>query len=124
MSVATPWGHGEVETALVGDFNAANLLGVLASFWRATCHRTPRSPPWQASPRRRTHAAPGRGTAPLVVVDYAHSPDALDKVLSALKPAVAEGAASCACSAAEATATRASGRRWAASPRGAPRAWW
>jgi UDP-N-acetylmuramoyl-L-alanyl-D-glutamate--2,6-diaminopimelate ligase len=30
--------------------------------------------------------------APLVVIDYAHTPDALDKVLTSLRPAVAGGA--------------------------------
>jgi UDP-N-acetylmuramoyl-L-alanyl-D-glutamate--2,6-diaminopimelate ligase len=33
----------------------------------------------------------GSGDQPLVVIDYAHSPDALEKVLTALRPAVGEG---------------------------------
>jgi hypothetical protein len=33
----------------------------------------------------------GGGFEPLVVIDYAHSPDALEKVLTALRPAVVEG---------------------------------
>ncbi|MDQ6916704.1 MAG: UDP-N-acetylmuramoyl-L-alanyl-D-glutamate--2,6-diaminopimelate ligase [Pseudomonadota bacterium] len=92
FEVHTPWGKGEVETALVGAFNASNLLGVLGvllvsgiGFDEALGFIA------------RAEAPPGRmqrsggGYAPLVVVDYAHTPDALEKVLTALRPAVAHG---------------------------------
>jgi UDP-N-acetylmuramoyl-L-alanyl-D-glutamate--2,6-diaminopimelate ligase len=90
--VETPWGKGEVETGLVGAFNASNLLGVLGvllisgvEFEQALGFVA------------RVEAPPGRmqrsggGRAPLVVVDYAHTPDALEKVLTALRPAVVSG---------------------------------
>jgi len=92
LSVATPWGRGEVETGLVGAFNASNLLGVLgvllvsdvplAAALEALAHLEP--------PAGRMQRL-GGGEAPLVVVDYAHTPDALEKALSALRPAVRAG---------------------------------
>ena len=92
LSVATPWGRGEVETELVGAFNASNLLGVLgvllvsdvplAAALEALAHLQP--------PAGRMQRL-GGGDSPLVVVDYAHTPDALEKALSALRPAVRAG---------------------------------
>lgn len=90
--VETPWGSGEVETSLVGAFNASNLLGVLGVLLVSGVDLE------QALDFiSRVEAPPGRmqrsggGYAPLVVVDYAHTPDALDKVLKALRPIVAQG---------------------------------
>jgi hypothetical protein len=90
--VATPWGRGEVETGLVGAFNAANCLGVLgvllasdvplAAALDALSHLEP--------PAGRMQRLGGR-EGPLVVVDYAHTPDALEKALAALRPAVRAG---------------------------------
>jgi len=92
LSVATPWGRGDVQTTLVGAFNASNLLGCLAVLLAsdipladALAALATMTPP----PGRMQRL--GGGDAPLVVVDYAHSPDALEKVLTALRPAVAQG---------------------------------
>ncbi|HEY8877191.1 MAG TPA: UDP-N-acetylmuramoyl-L-alanyl-D-glutamate--2,6-diaminopimelate ligase [Roseateles sp.] len=77
----------EVQTGLIGDYNAANLLGVagalraqghaLADVARALARVTP-------VPGRMQRVGNGR-ELPQVVVDYAHTPDALDKALSALQ---------------------------------------
>ncbi|MBA4216395.1 MAG: UDP-N-acetylmuramoyl-L-alanyl-D-glutamate--2,6-diaminopimelate ligase [Roseateles sp.] len=76
-----------VQTGLIGDYNAANLLGVagalraqghaLADVARALAAVTP-------VPGRMQRVGNGR-ELPQVVVDYAHTPDALDKALSALQ---------------------------------------
>ncbi|MFG6465236.1 UDP-N-acetylmuramoyl-L-alanyl-D-glutamate--2,6-diaminopimelate ligase [Roseateles sp. BYS87W] len=76
-----------VQTTLIGDYNAANLLGVagalraqghaLAEVARALAAVTP-------VPGRMQRVGNGR-ELPQVVVDYAHTPDALDKALSALQ---------------------------------------
>ncbi|KQV60959.1 UDP-N-acetylmuramoylalanyl-D-glutamate--2,6-diaminopimelate ligase [Pelomonas sp. Root1217] len=76
-----------VQTGLIGDYNAANLLGVagalraqgaaLADVARVLGRVTP-------VPGRMQRVGNGR-ELPQVVVDYAHTPDALDKALSALQ---------------------------------------
>ncbi len=91
LSVATPWGRGEVAIGLVGTFNASNVLGVLGVLLAsgiglddalaALLHIT-------APPGRMQRL--GGGFKPLVVIDYAHSPDSLESVLTALRPAVAD----------------------------------
>ena len=76
-----------VDTALVGHFNVANLLGVLAAL-RAM--GVPLDDALEGC--KDLLPVPGRmevisaENEPLVIVDYAHTPDALDKVLAALKP--------------------------------------
>jgi UDP-N-acetylmuramyl-tripeptide synthetase len=76
-----------LNTQSIGRFNVSNLLGVVASL-RAL------GIPLQQAVQSCTHLlqVPGRmeclggDGAPLVVVDYSHTPDALDKALEALKP--------------------------------------
>ena len=76
-----------LETRLIGQYNVSNLLGVLAAM-RAL--GVPLASAVQAC--RQLQPVPGRmecaggSGAPLVAVDYAHTPDALDKALEALRP--------------------------------------
>ena len=76
-----------LETRLIGQYNVSNLLGVLATM-RAL--GVPLAAAVQAC--RQLQPVPGRmecaggGCEPLVAVDYAHTPDALDKALEALRP--------------------------------------
>jgi len=85
FTVATPQGEHTIEAPLVGRFNVANLLAVLATLWAsgvavdaALPHLTRLVPP-----RGRMQMLGGQ-CAPLVVVDYAHTPDALEQALVAL----------------------------------------
>jgi len=80
--------RANVATALIGDYNVANLLAVigglralgvpLADAARACAALTP-----VPGRMQRVNAAPAE---PQVVVDYAHTPDALEKALQALRP--------------------------------------
>jgi len=80
------WGTGAVRSGLVGDFNVDNLLIVIAVLldWGI-------GPDEAGRALSKVHAAPGRmetfggERAPLAVVDYAHTPDALRKALLAAR---------------------------------------
>ena len=78
-----------VQTGLVGHFNAYNLALVFSLLLACGAG----SKLQLLEPLSRVTAAPGRmqvvNRHPLVVVDYAHTPDALDKALEALRPMVA-----------------------------------
>lgn len=82
-------GHSlRMNTRLVGQYNVSNLLGVLAALRclgltleqavQACAHLEP------VPGRMQQIVKPG---LPLVAVDYAHTPDALEKALRALQPA-------------------------------------
>jgi UDP-N-acetylmuramyl-tripeptide synthetase len=92
VGVSTPWGRGEIESGVVGAFNVANLLASLSALLVSDVPLDD-----AIAALARVEAPPGRmqrlggGDRPLVVVDYAHTPDALEKVLAALRPALREG---------------------------------
>ena len=80
------WGDGEIESRLMGAFNVSNLLLALATLLAlgyplADLLKTAT----QLQPvcgRMEVFSAPGKTT---VVVDYAHTPDALEKALQAAR---------------------------------------
>lgn len=96
LDVRTDWGDAELAAPLLGRFNAANLLAALTALLvsgvrledaaRALADVTP--PPGRMETL-------GGNAHPLVVVDYAHTPDALDKVLATLREIVSGGKLIC-----------------------------
>jgi UDP-N-acetylmuramoyl-L-alanyl-D-glutamate--2,6-diaminopimelate ligase len=87
LSLATPAGTGQLSSQLFGRFNAANLLAAVAVL--VACEL-----PLEKAIEVLSQARPvagrmerfgGHDTEPLIVVDYAHTPDALEKVLLALR---------------------------------------
>jgi UDP-N-acetylmuramyl-tripeptide synthetase len=80
-----------VKSTLIGDYNAHNLLGVLAALRALGVQLADAAAvvlQLTAVPGRMQRVGEGVG-APQIVVDYAHTPDALEKVLGALKPLAA-----------------------------------
>ena len=83
---SSSWGSGTILTNLLGDFNVENLalsLGVLLSWDVRVEDAIERLHQLVAVPGRME--AFGGAAQPLVVVDYAHTPDALQKALQALR---------------------------------------
>ncbi len=88
--VEGPWGSVEVRLPLVGDHNVMNVLQAtagancvtaMARYVRAALNDCP-APPGRLEPVRLAESA----EQPTVLVDYAHTHDALDNVLRALRP--------------------------------------
>ena len=85
-------GHSPVRSQLIGDYNVSNLLAVVGGL-RAlgvtladaamTCSILTPVP-------GRMQRVPADERGPEVVIDYAHTPDALEKTLLALQPLAAE----------------------------------
>jgi UDP-N-acetylmuramoyl-L-alanyl-D-glutamate--2,6-diaminopimelate ligase len=89
FDLRSSWGDAHVECRLLGRFNVSNLIGVAGAMLVSGV-------PFDSTVTALGHIEPvagrmqrlGGGEAPLVVVDYAHSPDALEKTLGTLKDVV------------------------------------
>lgn len=86
FDIASPWGRATLHSPLIGGFNAANLLGSLATLLVSDVGLDQ-----SVAALEKVLPVPGRteryggGRVPLVIVDYAHTPDALEKVLHSLR---------------------------------------
>lgn len=89
--VRSPFGHGLIKSKMIGEFNVSNMLGV---FGVLLAHGVE----WDAAVRAISLLNPVTGRMQqldvsnqvLVVIDYAHTPDALEKALTTLLPTVGE----------------------------------
>jgi UDP-N-acetylmuramoyl-L-alanyl-D-glutamate--2,6-diaminopimelate ligase len=84
--IHTTWGDGLLETPLLGRFNLSNLLGVIAAlvhegFALADLLRLLKQPPIVPGRMQRF----GSEQQPTVIVDFAHTPDALEQALITLR---------------------------------------
>lgn len=82
----TPYGNAPVKANLVGRFNVYNVLAVLTTLLvsKVSIDNAVEAISHIQSVKGRMQQV-GGGKAPLVVIDYAHTPDALEKVLTTLK---------------------------------------
>ncbi len=90
FSLVLPDGRADVETALLGRYNISNLLAVAAVLHDAGVEvaEVARRLAELTPPAGRMERLGGIGE-PLVVVDYAHTPDALENVLITLRDVAA-----------------------------------
>jgi UDP-N-acetylmuramoyl-L-alanyl-D-glutamate--2,6-diaminopimelate ligase len=86
LDIHSSWGGAQINSSLVGRFNAENLLGALAVLLVSGIEldAAVRSLSEVQAVDGRMQSLGGTGQ-PTVIVDYAHTPDALEKVLLALR---------------------------------------
>lgn len=87
FDVTSPWGKATINTTLMGGFNASNLLAVLGVL---LVSGIPFQEAVASVAKLKTVAGRmqsfNKKGSPAVVVDYAHTPDALQHALQALRP--------------------------------------
>ncbi|HEV7814652.1 MAG TPA: UDP-N-acetylmuramoyl-L-alanyl-D-glutamate--2,6-diaminopimelate ligase [Janthinobacterium sp.] len=86
-----PLGAAQVKTRLIGHFNVSNALAVLGALLAKGFSLRESVEAIEAlAPAPGRMQQVGGQDAPLVVIDYAHTPDALEKTLAALRPVAQE----------------------------------
>ena len=93
LEITTPWGAAKVRSGVLGAFNALNILGVLGVLVSADVALDD-----AVAAVAELEPLPGRMQIireegfPLAVVDYSHTPDALQKALESLRDLLSPGA--------------------------------
>ncbi|MBV8467357.1 MAG: UDP-N-acetylmuramoyl-L-alanyl-D-glutamate--2,6-diaminopimelate ligase [Burkholderiales bacterium] len=91
LEIASDWGKLTLVTPLIGRFNAYNMLACLGVLLR-----TGVAPADAVDALSKVQPAKGRmqrmggGDKPLILVDYAHTPDALEKALTTVREIMPE----------------------------------
>ena len=87
----SPYGAATVKTQLVGQFNISNALAVLGALMaRGVALRSALDAIEALTPAPGRMQQVGGQDAPMVVIDYAHTPDALEKTLETLRQVAQE----------------------------------
>lgn len=82
----SPFGAAQVKTRLVGHFNISNALAVLGALLaKGVALRAALDAVEALAPAPGRMQQLGGQDAPMVVIDYAHTPDALEQTLAALR---------------------------------------
>jgi UDP-N-acetylmuramoyl-L-alanyl-D-glutamate--2,6-diaminopimelate ligase len=87
IRLSGPWGDAEIQSGLFGAFNASNLLAAAATMtllgmpWNLVVHELEMMRPVPGR-MMRLGGEPGQ---PVVVVDYAHTPEALESALKGVR---------------------------------------
>ena len=87
LNIESPWGQVSVHTSLLGRFNLENILAAFSTLCLTGINAEE-----AAKAISSFSGIPGRmeyfsaKDKPVLVVDYAHTPDALEKALKALRP--------------------------------------
>ncbi|HUI60578.1 MAG TPA: UDP-N-acetylmuramoyl-L-alanyl-D-glutamate--2,6-diaminopimelate ligase [Steroidobacteraceae bacterium] len=87
ITIESSWGNASLRVPLIGEFNADNVLTVLAVLlaWNLPLAQAAAALASCRAPSGRMELFDGGESGPLAIVDYAHTPDALAKALQAAR---------------------------------------